>query len=82
MLSDQCSLSQAPPVYGKGIQTYAIANVTAQSTSSGCQITLGEKQPWTDAVTPGCCAPPLPGMANVCQGPWGVTNNQQPWPPR
>jgi hypothetical protein len=41
MLSDQCSLSQAPPVYGKGIETYAISNVTAQSTSSGCQITLG-----------------------------------------
>ena len=81
MLSDQCSLSQAPPVYGKGIETYLIANVTSQSTSSGCQITIGEKKPWTDAVTPGCCAPPLTGMTNVCKGPWGVTNNQQPWPP-
>ena len=82
MLTDQCALSQAPPVYGKGIETYKIATVTAQQTASGCQITIGEDEPWTDAVTPGCCAPPLPGMTNVCQGPWGITNNQQPWPPQ
>jgi hypothetical protein len=30
MLSDQCSLATAPPAYGKGIETYKIAKVTAQ----------------------------------------------------
>ena len=84
MLSDQCALSQTAPVYGKGIETYKIATVTAQqsATGEGCLVTIGEQPPYTDAVTPGCCAPPLTGMANVCQGPWGVTNNQQPWPPQ
>lgn len=83
MISNQCVLSQAPPVYGKGIETYKIATVTAQKSGTGeCLITIAQKPPYTDAVTPGCCAPPLPGMSNVCTGPWGITNNQQPWPPQ
>lgn len=84
MISAQCTLTQAPPVYGKGIETYRIASVTAKTAvnGGGCEVTIGALQPYTDAVTPGCCAPPLPDMANVCQGPWGVTNNQQPWPPQ
>lgn len=83
MISDQCVLSQAPPVYGEGIETYEISTVTAQTTGTNeCLITINENQPYTDAVTPGCCAPPLQNMGNVCTGPWGVTNNQQPWPPQ
>ncbi|MDD2769093.1 MAG: hypothetical protein PHT19_10175 [Methylococcus sp.] len=83
IVSDQCTLSQAPPVYGKGIETYEISTVTAQKTGTNeCLITINAKQPYTDAVTPGCCAPPLQNMGSVCAGPWGVTNNQQPWPPQ
>ncbi|QJD30807.1 glycoside hydrolase 64/thaumatin family protein [Methylococcus geothermalis] len=83
MISDQCVLSQAPPVYGEGIETYKISTVTAQKKGTNeCLITIDESQPYTDAVTPGCCAPPLQNMGNVCTGPWGVTNNQQPWPPQ
>ncbi|MBX7106881.1 MAG: hypothetical protein K1X57_22615 [Gemmataceae bacterium] len=83
VISEQCTLSPAPPVYGKGIETYEISSVTAQKTGTNeCLITIGEKPPYTDAVTPSCCAPPLPGMGNVCSGPWGATNNQQPWPPQ
>ena len=82
-ISDQCVLSQAPPVYGKGIETYKISTVTAQQTGTNeCFVTVDAKPPYTDAVTPSCCAPPLPGFGNVCSGPWGVTNNQQPWPPQ
>jgi hypothetical protein len=83
MISDQCVLSQAPPVYGKGIETYKISTVAAQKSGTNeCLITINENQPYTDAVTPTCCAPPLQNMGNVCTGPWGVTNNQQPWPPQ
>jgi hypothetical protein len=83
MLSDQCTLTQAPPAYGKGIETYLVAKVTARKTSSGCEINIDERPPYTNAVTPNCCAPPLSGFSNVCaQGSWGQTNNQQPWPPQ
>ncbi|QXP91160.1 hypothetical protein [Methylococcus capsulatus] len=83
MISDQCVLSQTPPVYGKGIETYEISTVTARKTGTNeCLITVNENQPYTDAVTPACCAPPLQNMGSVCTGPWGVTNNQQPWPPQ
>lgn len=83
VVSDACTVSQSPPVYGKGIETYKVSTVTARKTGANdCLITISEKPPYTDAVTPGCCAPPLRNMANVCTGPWGVTNNQQPWPPQ
>lgn len=83
-ISDQCVLSQAPPVYGKGIETYKIASVQAQKSDSGCLITIDKKQPYTDAVTPECCAPPINGWNNVCAaGSWGKTNNNiTPWPPQ
>ena len=83
MLSDQCTLSTAPPVYGKGIETYKIANVTAQKTASGCEIDIYPNPNYTNAVTPNCCAPPISNFQNVCaQNTWGQTNNQQPWPPQ
>jgi hypothetical protein len=83
-ISDDCDLTQSPPVYGLGIETYEIATVTARKSGagSGCLISIDENQSYTDAVTPECCAPPLSGMGNVCTGPWGVTNNGQPWPPQ
>ncbi|QFY42413.1 hypothetical protein F6R98_07055 [Candidatus Methylospira mobilis] len=82
-VSDSCTLTSSPAWYGKGIETYGIATVTAyKSTTGECVITIDENQPYTDAVTPGCCAPPLPEMENVCTGPWGVTNNGQSWPPQ
>jgi hypothetical protein len=82
-ISDQCAISSAPPVYGKGIETYKIATVASQPGGTNtCLVTIDARPPYTDAVTPGCCAPPLQGFANVCSGPWGVTDNQQPWPPQ
>ena len=83
VVSDQCTLTQSPPVYGKGIETYKIAQVTSRQTTTGCEIEIGPKPPYTDAVTPNCCAPPLPGFAHVCPpDSWGQTNNHQPWPPQ
>ena len=81
MLNDQCALTTAPPASGKGIETYKIAKITAQKTVSGCEVNIDPNPPYTDAVTPNCCAPPIFGFANVCSGPWGQTNNGQPWPP-
>jgi hypothetical protein len=78
-ISDQCVLSEEPAWYGKGIPTYQIATVTAESTAAGCTITIALNV-FTDAVTPGCCSPPGIGGA-TCTGPWGITNSGQPWPP-
>jgi len=78
-VSDQCVLSQEPAWYGKGIPTYLIAAVTAEKTADGCQITVAQSS-YTDAVTPGCCSPPGIG-SGTCSGPWGVTDDGQPWPP-
>jgi hypothetical protein len=80
-ISDQCALSHQPAWYGKGIPTYVIATVTAEKTADGCTVTI-RPNAYTDAVTPGCCAPPGIG-ANTCTGPWGVTNGHvgEPWPP-
>jgi hypothetical protein len=81
-ISDQCVLSQQAAWYGKGIPTYLIATVTAERTAGGCAITIS-RNAYTDAVTPGCCAPPGVGR-NTCTGPWGTTNDHlgEPWPPR
>ena len=79
-ISSQCVLARQPAWYGKGIPTYLIATVTAAKTSDGCAITIAPSA-YTNAVTPGCCAPPGIG-SNTCTGPWGVTSTGQPWPPR
>jgi hypothetical protein len=56
-VSDQCVLSHEPAWFGKGIPTYLIAAVTAEKTADGCRIIVTQSS-HTDAVTPGCCAPP------------------------
>src|SRR5262245_474183 len=71
-ISDQCVLSQQRAWYGEGIPTYVIATVTAEKTAGGCKITI-TRNGFTDAVTPGCCAPPGIG-SNTCTASWGVTN--------
>lgn len=78
-VSGECALSQEPAWFGKGIPTYLIAAVTAAKTPDGCRITVSQSG-YTDAVTPGCCAPPGIG-SGTCTGPWGVTDDHQPWPP-
>jgi len=80
-ISDQCVLSRQRAWYGEGIPTYIITTVTAAKTADGCTITIG-RNGYTDAVTPGCCAPPGIG-SNTCAGPWGITNGHigEPWPP-
>jgi hypothetical protein len=65
--------------YGQGIQTYLIANVSAALKNGFCVITIS-KNNYTNAVTPGCCAPPI-FQTNVCTGPYGKTNTGQSWPP-
>jgi hypothetical protein len=81
-ISDQCVLSRQPAWYGEGIATYVIASVTARKTAGGCTITISQNA-YTNAVTPGCCAPPGIGR-DTCTGPWGITDNDvgEPWPPR
>lgn len=79
-VSDQCVLSQEPAWFGKGIPTYLISAVTAEKTADGCRITVAQST-YTDAVTPGCCSPPGIG-SGTCTGPWGVTDDHEPWPPR
>jgi len=78
-ISADCVLSQEPAWFGKGIPTYLVAAVTAEKLGNGCGITVAQGT-YTDAVTPGCCSPPGIG-SGTCTGPWGVTNDQQPWPP-
>jgi len=81
-ISDQCVLSHQAAWYGKGIPTYVIATVIAEKTAWGCTVTI-RRNSYTDAVTPGCCAPPGIG-GQTCTGPWGVTNGHigEPWPPQ
>lgn len=80
-LNDNCELNQDTAWFGKGIQTYLIANVTAsKNPAGGCSVTLTNNN-YTDAVTPQCCAPPI-FPTGICNGPWGVTNTGQAWPPK
>ena len=76
-----CKLNQSPPWYGKGIETYKIASVSASWTSSGCTIKIAPNG-YTNAVTPGCCAPPIFGSGACPLGTWGKTNSGQSWPPQ
>jgi Ca2+-binding RTX toxin-like protein len=79
-VSADCVLSEEPAWWGKGIPTYLIAAVTAAKVGDGCRITVA-KSSYTNVVTPGCCSPPGIGT-DTCTGPWGVTNDGQPWPPQ
>lgn len=81
--NEQCGEFKASkPWSGDGIRTDLIANVTiAKNANGGCTITIKNKDPYTNAVTPGCCAPPISTFTNVCAGSWGKTDNNQPWPP-
>jgi hypothetical protein len=81
LISSSCTIiSQSPPVYGQGIPTYYISNVTAAMKTGVCEITVS-KNPYTNAVTPGCCSPPGIGEGTCPQGTWGQTNNGKQWPP-
>lgn len=79
---DACVLTKKmPPWFGKGIETYVIADVTVSQNSEGCVLTIS-KNAYTNAVTKDCCAPPLSKFSNICQdGSWGITQSGQQWPP-
>ena len=62
MLSDQCSLATAPPAYGKGIETYKIAKVTAQKTASGCEINIDPSPPIPMPLRPIVARHPFPAL--------------------
>ena len=78
-VDESCQLNSEPAWFGKGIQTWLIADVSAEQTDSGCTITVSPNG-YTDAVTPGCCPPPDFGDG-TCGGPYGETNNGASWPP-
>jgi len=80
-LNGACGLDWSPAWYGKGIETYRIASVTAARSGSGCTITV-RPNGYTNAVTPGCCAPPIFGGGACAQNTWGRTQTGQSWPPR
>lgn len=79
-VSPSCQLNRAAAWYGKGIETWKIANVAASKSGSGCTITVSPNG-YTDAVTPGCCAPPGIG-SKTCPNSWGKTNSGKRWPPQ
>ena len=79
-VTDSCQLNHAAAWFGKGIGTWLVAGVSAKKSGSGCTITVSHNG-YTDAVTPGCCAPPGIGGKTCQAGTWGKTNSGQRWPP-
>ena len=80
-INNNCTITgKSAAWYGKGIQTFLIAKVSAAITNGNCVITIS-KNSYTNAVTPNCCAPPI-FKTHVCKGPYGVTNTGQSWPPQ
>jgi hypothetical protein len=77
-----CTISEKSKAwFGKGIETYEIATVSAVLDNSGqCVVTVGAIN-YTDAVTPGCCSPPGIGSDNCSSDQWGQTANKLAWPP-
>ncbi len=51
-----CSFKQQPAVFGKGIETYKIADVTSALVDGVCVVTI-QKNRYTGCVTPNCCSP-------------------------
>ena len=51
-----CSFEQKPAVFGKGIETYKIADVTSAMVDGVCVVTI-KKNRYTGCVTPNCCSP-------------------------
>jgi hypothetical protein len=51
-----CSFTQQPAVFGKGIETYKIADVTSALVDGVCVVTI-QKNRYTGCVTPNCCTP-------------------------
>jgi len=51
-----CSFQQEPAVFGKGIETYKIADVTSSMVGGVCVVTI-QKNQYTGCVTQSCCSP-------------------------
>lgn len=51
-----CSFEQKPAVFGKGIETYKIADVTSAMVDGVCVVTINKNR-YTGCVTPNCCSP-------------------------
>lgn len=58
-LEADCSFTTQPAVYGKGIETYVIADVTSAMEDGVCVVTISSNE-YTGCVTPNCCSP-IPG---------------------
>ncbi len=83
MINSDCEItSKTKPVYGSGIETYLIANVTSAKGNSGECIISIDQNTYTNAVTPTCCAPPGIGSNTCVSSQWGETSNGKNWPPK
>lgn len=83
VVSAGCAITQeTPPWFGKGIPTYQITKVAARQSQTGdCTLTVSANA-YTNAVTPGCCAPPGIGTKTCTSSQWGQTANGARWPPQ
>jgi len=59
-LSNTCILGEGKAVFGKGVPTYTIADVTAQQATGpgACLVTISANAHTNNDVTLGCCSPP------------------------
>lgn len=81
-ISHDCTISEKSKAwFGKGIETYKIATVSAALDNSGQCVVTVDAINYTDAVTPGCCSPPGIGSNNCSSDQWGQTANRLAWPP-
>jgi hypothetical protein len=83
MINSNCEItSTTKPVYGAGIETYLIVDVTSMKGHNGeCVVSINENA-YTNAVTPTCCAPPNIGSNTCSSNQWGMTANGKKWPPK
>ena len=56
IFESDCSFKQQPAVFGQGIETYKIADVTSAMVDGVCVVTI-KKNRYTGCVTPNCCSP-------------------------
>lgn len=74
-IDDSCTLQCNTGIYGKGVQTYYVANITISGSNGNCTITI-EPNDYTNAVTPGCCS-----YSTCTDALRGQTDSKQGWPP-
>jgi len=64
LFEPDCTFTARPAAYGKGIETYIIADIASALVNGICVVTIQENS-YTGCVTPNCCSP-MPGTGE-CQ---------------